>query len=321
LREVLLLVGALTAVWGAVMCYGQHHFKRLLAFSTVSHIGLILLGVGMLNAKGNAGAGLYVIGHGCVKGALFLVSGIFLHRFGTVDEMELRGKGKLAPIAGVLMVIGALGLAGVSPFGTGYGEAMVDEGAKEVGAAWVKGVFVLAGAVTGGAVLRAFGRIYLGLGKEVEATARRAPRIKENRETKGNEGRTPVTMWLPAAVLLVVGMSVMLWPGLREGALHAAGRATETGSYRGAVLRAEGVKESGLSDEGAMGLGTAAVTVLLALGCAGAGLSGILRGGWGRAAAVVVDRVRAIQTGEVGDYVTWFVIGIAAYGGLLLWWG
>jgi hypothetical protein len=45
-----------------------------------------------------------------------------------------------------------------------------------------------------------------------------------------------------------------------------------------------------------------------------------LRGGLGRAVAVVVDGVRAVQTGEVGDYVTWFVIGVAVYGGLLLWW-
>jgi multicomponent Na+:H+ antiporter subunit D len=321
LRNMLLLVGTLTALWGGVMCYGQHHFKRLLAFSTVSHIGLMTIGVGLLNPKATAGAALYVLGHGCVKGALFLASGIFLHRFGTDDEMELRGRGRQAPVVAAILLLGALGLAGVSPFGTGFGEALVDEGAKEVGAGWVKAVFICGGAITAGAVLRAFLRIYLNFGQHVEATAAHAPRIKENKETRGHEGAIPVTMWLPALALLAIGIGVMFWPGLREGALHAADRAIATGSYHAAVLRGEAVHESTAHAEGSTGLATAAFTLLLAILCAVAGLSGILRGGFGRLAGKAMDAVRALQTGEVGDYITWLVVGIAAYGGLLLWWG
>ncbi|HVX87262.1 MAG TPA: complex I subunit 5 family protein [Phycisphaerae bacterium] len=324
-RVLLLLVGTLTAVWGGLMCYGQHHFKRLLAFSTVCHMGLMAIGVGLLSPRAAAGTALYVAGHACAKGAIFLISGIFLHRFGTVDEMELRGKGRWAPIAGVLMVIGALGLAGVPPFGTGFGGEMIDEAAKDAGAEWVKIVFIFGGAVTAGAVLRAAGRIYWNLGASMEATAARAPRIEERRETRGHEGATPWTMWLPAAALLLVGMGISVWPGLQEAALHAAARMQETGNYRAVVLAGAGGGEGALAraalpavHSSAGGIGTAAITVSLAVALAIAGLTGMLRGRVGRVVGAGIDWLRVLQSGQVGDYVAWLVAGMAAYGGVLL---
>ena len=68
--------GALTALVGAVMCYVQRHLKRMLAFSTVSHNGLMLLGVALLTPQGLAGTAMYVLAHGLVKGALFMCVGI-----------------------------------------------------------------------------------------------------------------------------------------------------------------------------------------------------------------------------------------------------
>ena len=58
------------------MCYAQRHLKRLLAFSTISHVGVIVCGVGLLTAHGLAGAATYVIGHGFTKGALFMLVGV-----------------------------------------------------------------------------------------------------------------------------------------------------------------------------------------------------------------------------------------------------
>ena len=70
--------GALTVVLGATMCWFQRHLKRLLAFSTVSHVGMLLVGLALFRPEATAGAAVYVLGHGLIKGALFLSVGIRL---------------------------------------------------------------------------------------------------------------------------------------------------------------------------------------------------------------------------------------------------
>jgi multicomponent Na+:H+ antiporter subunit D len=79
-RNLLATFGALTAAAGAAMCYAQRHLKRLLAFSTISHMGMVLLGIAMLTPQALAGAAIDVMGHALVKGGLFLAAGILLHR-------------------------------------------------------------------------------------------------------------------------------------------------------------------------------------------------------------------------------------------------
>ena len=113
LRAILVAFGAATALWGAVMCFAQRHIKRLLAFSTISHVGLFLCGIGLLSTKGLAGAATYIVGHGLTKAALFMLSGVLLHRFATIDEFDLHARGRALPIVGVLFGIGGLLLAAV----------------------------------------------------------------------------------------------------------------------------------------------------------------------------------------------------------------
>ncbi|MBV8988404.1 MAG: hypothetical protein JO372_07570, partial [Solirubrobacterales bacterium] len=94
LRAVLVALGVVTALLGAWMCVVQRHIKRLLAFSTVSHVGMMLCGVALLSAKGIAGVAVYVVGHGLTKAALFMCTGVLLHRFATIDEFDLHGRGR-----------------------------------------------------------------------------------------------------------------------------------------------------------------------------------------------------------------------------------
>jgi multicomponent Na+:H+ antiporter subunit D len=69
LRAILVALGTVTALWGAIMCFAQRHLKRLLAFSTISHIGVFVCGIGFLTVHGVAGVAAYVVGHGFTKGA------------------------------------------------------------------------------------------------------------------------------------------------------------------------------------------------------------------------------------------------------------
>jgi multicomponent Na+:H+ antiporter subunit D len=88
-RDVLLVLGLATALVGGVMCAGQRHLKRLVAFATVAHMGVLLCGVALLGHDGLAGVAVFVVGDGLVKAALFVSVGALEHRRDSVDEASL----------------------------------------------------------------------------------------------------------------------------------------------------------------------------------------------------------------------------------------
>src|SRR6266568_5034205 len=203
-----LVIGALTAVLGATMCYAQRHLKRLLAYSTIAHIGMFTMGFAILDSDGTAGAAAYAAGHAGVKAALFLLVGVLLDRHGNVDELRLYGRGKGDRLAALLFFAAALALAGLPPVGTGLGKAITESAVAAAGYAWAPVLYVVVSAVTAGAVLRTGSRIYLGLGPrpnpDVVAEAdEETTGAEEERETQ-ELSRTPATMML-AIVILVAG--------------------------------------------------------------------------------------------------------------------
>ena len=105
LRALLVGVGVVTALVGAVMALVQVHLKRMLAFSTVTYAGLFLIGFAMLDARALAGVALFVLAHGLLKGALFMCAGVFLHRWGTVDIAALHGRGRAERLRPVLLFV------------------------------------------------------------------------------------------------------------------------------------------------------------------------------------------------------------------------
>jgi len=162
LRGVMLLGAVTTALVGGVMCLLQHHLARMLAYATVSHVGLTLAGFALLGPAGAGGAVLYLVADGMVKGSLFISVGIIDHHLHDVDERRLAGRGRHLPWLAALVVAGALGLAGMPPFGTFLGKALMEEAAVETGLPWLIGLFVVVAALTSAALLRATGRVFLG---------------------------------------------------------------------------------------------------------------------------------------------------------------
>src|SRR6185437_13776623 len=216
LRAILLVMAAITAIVGALMCYAEHHLKRLLAFSTIAHAGLMLAGVGLLAPKALGGFSLYVLSHGVVKGGLFLCAGIVLHRLRKIGEDHLHGEGKGMWWTAGLFLLGAWGLAGAPPFGTLLGESMISDSAKEFHQAWLPYVFMFAEIVTAGAVFRATFRIFFGWGEP--APTDRSSQIEEKPETDEEEENVPAVMFVPAAVLILLGIALSAVPNLRSTA-------------------------------------------------------------------------------------------------------
>jgi NADH-quinone oxidoreductase subunit M len=113
---VLAVVGVL---YGAIVAIGQADIKRLIAYTSVSHMGLITLGIFAMTSEGQTGATLYMVNHGFATGALFLIAGFMVSRRKSHLIADYGGVQKVAPmLAGLFLVAGLAGLAlpGLSTF-------------------------------------------------------------------------------------------------------------------------------------------------------------------------------------------------------------
>ncbi|MCU7826738.1 complex I subunit 5 family protein [Kitasatospora sp. DSM 101779] len=313
-RSTFTAVGVLTALVGAVMCWQQRHLKRLLAFSTVGHVGLFLAGTAVLTPHGTAGTALYVAAHGLVKAALFGLTGVLLDRFGSVDEHGLYGRARGIRATGLLFAVGALALAGLPPFGTGLGKALVEEAAGHW-QPWLPAVFVLVSAATGAAVLRAALRIFWGIGPEPQARPGEEEITGEGEEPelRSPERALPPTMLAVPGVLLVLGLVLGSLPSAATALARGAAVFTDPAAYRAAVVAGTTAlppaEEAGWTVPGVLlGLLSVGLAVLLAL-------SAVLRRPEPRSrprlAGRAVRGLRRLHSGHLGDYLAWLAVGIA----------
>jgi NADH-quinone oxidoreductase subunit M len=116
---VMITLGAVGIIYGAVVATMQHDLKRLVAYSSVAHLGFIVLGTFALNTQGLEGSVAQMVNHGITTGALFLLVGFIYERRHTREISELKGLQKSAPIlAGVFTVVmlSSLGLPGLNGF-------------------------------------------------------------------------------------------------------------------------------------------------------------------------------------------------------------
>jgi len=107
------LTGLTTLLLGAVMALFQHDLKGLLAYSTISHLGLITLLFGLDSRLGAVAAIFHVINHATFKASLFMAAGIIDHETGTRDMRRINGMWKYMPHTAVLVMVASLAMAGV----------------------------------------------------------------------------------------------------------------------------------------------------------------------------------------------------------------
>ncbi len=320
LRGVFLVLAAITCILGGFMCYAEHHLKRMLAFSTIGHMGLMLAGFGLLAPKALAGFLLYALSHGVIKGGLFLCAGIVLHRKEKIGENHLHGSGRHMWPTGILFVLGAWGLAGMWPFGTLLGESMISEEALAHHQAWLPYLFIFVEAITAGAVLRVFFRIFLGWGEP--APTDKSSQVEERTETKEHE-RTPMMMLIPAAALILLGISLIAVPGIRSlTEVNAERFVDQSGSVLAVLQNAEApIPARKPEDPLTSSVVRTGIAGAVALAVA---LSSIFRKRVGRhldfarSLELGNSTLRKLHSGHPGDYVAWLSVGTALLGGSLL---
>ncbi|MGH8115696.1 MAG: complex I subunit 5 family protein [Rhodanobacteraceae bacterium] len=294
-RGGLAWLGIATAIVGGLMAWAQRHLKRLLAFSTIAHLGIMLVAVAAVSTIGTRGFLLYLVGHGLVKGTLFMIAGILLARFNSVDELQLYGKGRSIWPVGVAMAVAGLMLGGL-PWGVLHDAT---DGVQEASSGLAAIVAIIAGtALTGGAVLRAAGRIFLG------ASGAPAVELSAPTERAREKGDRPV--WL--MLLPCVGMlAIALLPSELAGAFMrraAEGLVAGTPSAAGAGTLAAML--------------TIALTILLPA-------ASLLRRRPTRRLARILAKIETapfqalqdLHSGRVTDYLVWTMVGLAVLAGLV----
>jgi multicomponent Na+:H+ antiporter subunit D len=189
---------------------------------------------------------------------------------------------------------------------------------------WVSALFVICAAMTGGAVLRAGMRCFVGWGAGPEPGAGTGAETKGEEEPDAVLGRTPTSMYTTVVVLVLGSLAVGVLPGTAEAA-HAAGRRfVDTAGYAAAILghAAHGAQPGPVTGWSASGISLAVLGVLAAAGVAIVFLrrpGHNSRVGHLAAAGVrpAIAALRAAHSGHIGDYVAWMYVGLALLGGVL----
>jgi len=147
----MVLLAIIGIVYGAMVALVQSDWKRLVAYSSVSHLGFVMLGIFALNEIGLQGGILQMINHGLSTGGLFLTVGLIYERRHTREITDFGGLAKVMPVFAAMFLIIALASLGLPLLNGFIGEFMILQGAFAVN--WVWAAFAVSGIVLGAAYL------------------------------------------------------------------------------------------------------------------------------------------------------------------------
>ncbi len=203
----LVSVGAVTMAGGALRAVQETDLKRVLAYSTIGALGVLMLLLGVGTQAAMTAALVYLVAHACYKGALFLVAGAVEHETGARDVTALGGLRRAMPFTAAAAILAAASMAGVPPsLGFLSKDAFYD--AIPHPEAW--GSIVLAAAALSSALLGLAGLI-AGLSPfSGPAVSARDPH------------EAPAALWLPPLLLACLGLLVGVVPVLLEPAIGSA---------------------------------------------------------------------------------------------------
>ncbi|HEY1589725.1 MAG TPA: proton-conducting transporter membrane subunit, partial [Rhodanobacter sp.] len=116
-HAALVILGVLSLLVGALFIVRQRQIKRLMAYSSVEHMGVLALGFGFGGTLGVAGALYHMINHSLAKPLLFFGAGNAMHHYGSKRIDDIRGVWQVFPVSGAIWLCGAVAITGAPPFG------------------------------------------------------------------------------------------------------------------------------------------------------------------------------------------------------------
>ena len=140
LDSLFLVMGCVTGIVGILLALCQINFKKILAYHTISQMGLILIGISLDNTYAMSGALLHVMNHALFKSLLFLCAGIIISSYGTRNITKIHGVMQRMPVVGIALLAGILGITGAPFFNGSISKYFIQSGASD---GWAETVIMI----------------------------------------------------------------------------------------------------------------------------------------------------------------------------------
>jgi hydrogenase-4 component F len=206
-REFMIFIGLLSMVVAAIFLVRQHDFKRMLAYSSVEHMGILVFGVG-IGGLATYGALLHLINNGMTKGVLFLSAGNIHRAYGSKLTDHVRGALRRVPLSGALFLAGFLAITGSPPFGPFVSEFTILNATIGQSHLFVGSLFLILLAV-----------VFIGMGATVLSVVQGTPSEKQEINGFHDSLGTSYPIFIFMALVLLLGLYI---PPFLETALREA---------------------------------------------------------------------------------------------------
>ncbi|HEY6843751.1 MAG TPA: proton-conducting transporter membrane subunit [Thermoanaerobaculia bacterium] len=192
-RQLFVALGIFSMATAAVFMVGQRDFKRLLAYSSVEHMGILILGIGLAGA-GISGALLHTINNALTKGVLFLAAGNIHRAFKSKRLEDVTGAIRILPISGSLFLVAFLAITGSPPFGVFVSELTILNAAMHGHRYVVAALYLLLLAI-----------IFIGMGSTVLAVVQGSPSEDVGERPLRESWLSSLPMFASLALLIMMG--------------------------------------------------------------------------------------------------------------------
>lgn len=213
-REIMIFMGLLSMAVAAVFMVRQHDFKRMLAYSSVEHMGILVLGIG-IGGLATFGALLHLLTNGLTKGVLFLSAGNIHRAYGSKLTENVSGAMRRLPVSGPLFLAGFLAITGSPPGGPFISEFTILNGIIGSGNFVIAGMFLLLLAI-----------VFIGMGATVLRIVQGTPPPQTVAIKYQDRPNIVVPILMFAALVLVLGFYIPppLESLIREAAVFVEGK-------------------------------------------------------------------------------------------------
>jgi multicomponent Na+:H+ antiporter subunit D len=199
LSSILLVLAGIAIIGAGLLALGQEDLKRLLAYSSISQVGYIILGVALGTPLGILGGLFHLFNHATFKGLLFLNAGAVEYATGTRDLSKMGGLSRKMPVTSLTTLFGSLAISGIPPFSGFWSKVMVILACVQVGRLGYATVAIIGSILTLAALLKVQRVAFFGKVSQLAQNAKEVP------------GAMLISMVVLALICLVVGICFPLF--------------------------------------------------------------------------------------------------------------
>ncbi|PZC47026.1 MAG: multicomponent Na+:H+ antiporter subunit D [Chloroflexi bacterium] len=163
ISTVLVILGMTGIVFGSVMAFAQQDIRRMLAYSSISQLAFIALGIGLANSLALIGAVLHIMNHAVMKACLFLAVGSIRRQAGTASIPQLAGLGRRMPLTMGAFTVGALSMIGVPPSSGFFSKWYLIQGGIDASNWAAVAVILISSLLTAVYFFKVLEKIYFGI--------------------------------------------------------------------------------------------------------------------------------------------------------------